>query len=150
MIKINFIIAFFLFGLVGCGYEPIYSSKNINFTIQDIEKENTQLNNEFERIFMALASNENENKLTIKIDSTKQTSIKSKDTKGNPLKYELNIVLTIKVLNSINKVERTFEESTSYDNDNDKFRLSNYKEELEELLIRRLAEKAFKYLTNIS
>jgi hypothetical protein len=44
----KFSLIIFIF-LLSCGYKPIYSSKNINFSIGEIQKENTPLNNEFSR-----------------------------------------------------------------------------------------------------
>ena len=46
-IKKASLIIFFL--LLSCGYKPIYSSKNMNFSIKEIQNENTPLNNEFAR-----------------------------------------------------------------------------------------------------
>ena len=52
--KNNFIFLIILFvTLSNCGYQPIYSTKNLNFTIGNIEKENTSLNNKFEKTITA-------------------------------------------------------------------------------------------------
>ena len=55
-IKKASLIIFFL--LLSCGYKPIYSSKNINFSIKEIQNENTPLNNEFARSLKSFSNNE--------------------------------------------------------------------------------------------
>ena len=85
-----FLITFFLV-LSNCGYQPIYSTKNLNFTIGNIEKENTSLNNKFEKTITALKNKEIKKKIDIKIISEKKITIKSKDSKGNALVFELKI-----------------------------------------------------------
>ena len=138
---------FFLL-LNNCGYSPIYSSKNLNFSINNIEKQNNILNNKFAEIIKGLVDNNNNRKINIGIESNKNVEIKSKDTKGNPLIYELKISLTITIIDS-SKKSKVFTESTSFSNNDDKFELSNYQKELEEVLIRKLAEQTIIYLSNL-
>jgi len=49
MIKKLLLYIFVLAVFSSCGYEPIYSSKNLNFGIGNIEKSNNSLNNKFEK-----------------------------------------------------------------------------------------------------
>ena len=148
MIKKFLILSLFFLLLTNCGYGPIYSSKNLNFSINNIEKQNNILNNKFAEIIKGLVNNNDNRKINIGIESNKNVEIKSKDTKGNPLIYELNISLTITIIDS-DKKSKVFKESTSFSNNDDKFELSNYQKELEEVLIRKLAEQAIIYLSNL-
>ncbi len=52
-----FLFLFCFFILTNCGYKPIYSTKNLNFTIGNIDKENTSLNNEFVKVIEAIKNN---------------------------------------------------------------------------------------------
>jgi hypothetical protein len=148
MIRKFLILSLFFLLLTNCGYGPIYSSKNLNFSINNIEKQNNILNNKFAEIIKGLVNNNDNRKINIGIESNKNVEIKSKDTKGNPLIYELNISLTITIIDS-DKKSKVFKESTSFSNNDDKFELSNYQKELEEVLIRKLAEQAIIYLSNL-
>ena len=148
MIKKFIILSLFFLLLNNCGYSPIYSSKSLNFSINNIEKQNNILNNKFAEIIRGLVDSNNDRKINIGIASNKNVEIKSKDTKGNPLIYELNISLTITIIDS-NKKPKEFTENTSFNNNDDKFELSNYQKELEEVLIRKLAEQAIIYLSNL-
>ena len=104
---------FFLFFLSllflsNCGYKPIYSTKNLNFTIENIEKSNTSLNNKFEKSINSLKNTENDKKINIKIESEKKIKIKSKDSKGNALVFEIEIYLKFTSPNIDNKREKLF------------------------------------------
>lgn len=148
MIKKFIISSLFFLLLNNCGYSPIYSSKSLNFSINNIEKQNNILNNKFAEIIRGLVDSNNDRKINIGIASNKNVEIKSKDTKGNPLIYELNISLTITIIDS-NKKSKEFTENTSFNNNDDKFELSNYQKELEEILVRKLVEQAIIYLSDL-
>ena len=148
MSKIFFSIVCFLI-LSSCGYEPIYSTKNLNFTIGNIEKDNTSLNNKFAKTINALKNKKIDRKIDIKIQSDKKIQIKSKDTKGNALVFELNIDLKISNLNTKNKEKQSFSRKITYNNSDDKFKLKQYEDELENILITKLVEDLINYLSNV-
>ena len=148
MNKIFFSIVCFLI-LSSCGYEPIYSTKNLNFTIGNIEKNNTSLNNKFAKTINALKNKKIDRKIDIKIQSDKKIQIKSKDTKGNALVFELSIDLKVSNLNTKNKEKQSFSRKITYNNSNDKFKLKQYENELENILITKLVEDLINYLSNV-
>lgn len=149
MIRKTFLLSLAFLFFSSCGYSPIYSSKNLNFSINNIEKDNNLLNNRFAEMIQGIGDENNENKINISIESNKKLEIKSKDSKGNPLIYQLNIFLKIKILDPINPKEKEFIEDTSFNNNDDKFELSNYQAELEEILIRKLVEQTIVYLSSL-
>ena len=140
------IVTFFL--LSNCGYEPIYSSKNINFNIGNIEKTNNSLNNEFVRLIKSITDQKTSNTIDIKIDSKKIITIKSKDSKGNPLIYELKINLEVTNQNDNQNEMHLLSRKISYKNTDDKFELKKYESELQKILVNKLVEDLIKYLTN--
>ena len=65
-----------------CGYEKIYSNKNLNLSIKNIKKENNVINNELSNALLGILSNKtSENIFDLEIQSKKFTEIKSKDKK---------------------------------------------------------------------
>ena len=144
-----YLIFFFLF--VSCGFEPIYSSKNINFSIEEIQKKNNPLNNEFARALKTFSNSDVDNKLIIEIESKKYVETKSKDSKGNPNVYELNMILNIGIneKNNNNFIKKEFKQSINFNNQDDKFQLSQYQKELEQLLINKIIDDVLIYLSNI-
>ena len=143
-----FLIIFFLV-LSNCGYQPIYSTKNLNFTIGNIEKENTSMNNKFEKTITALKNKKIDRKINIKIETERKVSIKSKDSKGNALVFELEINLKFSSLNLDNKAERLLSQKITYNNSDDKFKLKQYENELEEILITKIVEDLINYLSSL-
>ena len=147
MTKKIFLFLFCFFILSNCGYKPIYSTKNLNFTIGNIEKENTSLNNEFAKVIEAIKNNKSNNEINIKIQSDKEITTESKDSKGNALIFELKVNLNILSINdNINK-QKNFERKITYKNLNDKFKLRQYERELEKILITKLVEDLINYFS---
>ena len=144
-----FLFAVFIFVLSSCGYEPIYSTKNLNLTIGKIEKNNTSLNNKFAKTINALKNKNIDKKIDIKIDSNKEINIKSKDTKGNALVFELRINLKVINLDVDNKSEQLLSRKITYNNSDDKFKLKQYENELEDILITKIVEDLINYLSNL-
>ena len=144
-----FIFVIFFLILSNCGYQPIYSTKNFNLTIGNVEKENTSLNNKFARSINALTNRESDKKINIKIDSDKKIRIKSKDSKGNTLVLELEINLRFVNLDSDNQTQKVLSRKITYNNSDDKFKLKEYENELEDILITKIIEDLINYLSNI-
>ena len=142
-----FLILFLV--LSSCGYQPIYSTKNLNFTIGKVEKENTSLNNKFAKSINTLTNKESDKKINIKIESDKKIRVKSKDSKGNTLVLELEINLKFTNLDSDNQVQKSLSRKITYNNSDDKFKLKEYENELEDILITKIIEDLINYLSNI-
>ncbi len=145
---------FFLFFLLflflsNCGYKPIYSTKNLNFAIGNIEKNNTSLNNKFAKSINSLRNEESDKKIDIKIESGKKTKIKSKDSKGNTLVFELEIYLKFTIFNIDNETEKLLLRKITFNNSDDKFKLKQYENDLEDILINEIVEDLINYLSNI-
>lgn len=132
--------------LSSCGFDPLYSNKNINYTISKINYENTKLNNKIVRALKSLTSGDNLKKISIDLDTQKQKRVKSKNSKGDPVIYELSIQLNIKT----NNFDKNLIQSITYNNNADKFQLNLYEKELEETLINRLIEDTLQFLTIIN
>ena len=144
-----FIFLIFFLILSSCGYQPIYSTKNLNFTIGKVEKENTSLNNKFAKSINALTNRESDKKINIKIESDKNIRVKSKDSKGNTLVLELEINLKFINLDSDDQVQQSLSRKITYNNSDDKFKLKEYENELEDILITKIIEDLINYLSNI-
>ena len=134
-----------------CGYEKIYSGKNLNFSIKNITKENNTINNELSNALLGLLSKKtSENTFDLEIQSNRFTEIKSKDSKGDPSVYVLRLETRIIVKNMTNEeYTNIFYEEMNYNNNDDKFELSQYINEIEKILIKETVKKIIDYLTNI-
>ena len=116
-----------ILGLTSCSYSPIFSEKNYNFEINEIvltgEKDiNKILREKFNRI-------KNNQNLEIKkykllINSKKERNIISKNSKGDPLKFELIITVQYEIIFNENLIlKKAIEKNNIYNNDSDLFKL---------------------------
>jgi len=151
MIKKNFILLIiFIFFLNGCGYSPVFSKKT-NFSIIELavngdKKINkiiiNKLNNykglEAEKSFLVIINN--------KLDK----QISSKDSKGNPKTFKINVTSKIKVKNSNGEIYETmFSKSINYDNKSDKFDIKKYEAEIIKNFGNKISEEIIIYLQTI-
>ena len=96
----NFILLILFIFLTNCGFEPIYSKKNLDIKINKIEKENTLLNNEISNALLNIYSDLSASKvLNIKIDSKKSINVKSKNKKGDSSNLDLLIKVNFEAMN---------------------------------------------------
>ena len=137
--KFIFIISVFL--LTSCSYKPIFSEKNYNFEINEIKYSGEkQINNSIKNKINLIKKNESQNKkrYDLSINSYKEKLIVSKDSKGDPLKFELIVTTDYKVnYNNILLLNKTISKNNIYNNDTDKFKL----EQNEKIIVENLTEK---------
>ncbi len=115
--------------LTNCGFKPIYNSKNSNFLIIEIDNKNKNKNSFFiENTIMSLSNKDASKKVKLEIDYNQSITTILKDSKGDPSKKKLSIVVGLKVKNEKNNVltSKNFNEEFSYDVQSDKFNMSQY------------------------
>ena len=153
MIKNN-IFFFLIFLLLSqCGYETIYSSKNIKFNIKEIKIENNfnigrQIKNRFEVIS---SDSPNNVSYTLKINSYFNKTTASKDKQGNPKTFNLSVIVNVTFIDNKN-IERnkSFVENINYNNDENKFSLKQYENSLIENLTDKIVDNLLIYLQSFS
>ena len=138
--KINLILVTVLI-ITGCSYEPIFKQKNYNFEINEIsffgEKDiNKIIKN---RLYLIKKSNDNiKRKFNILIQTKKKKKVISKDTQGDPLKFELELTVNYIVQENNNVlIDREITKHYTYDNNSDKFKL----EQSEAIILENLSEQ---------
>ena len=153
MIKNNiFFFLIFLF-LNQCGYETIYSSKNIKFNIKEIKIENNlnigrQLKNRLE-IFSS--DGPKNGSLILKINSYFDKTTASKDKQGNPKTFNISVIVNVTFIDNKN-IERNkiFVENINYNNDENKFSLKQYENSLIENLTDKIVDNLLIFLQSFS
>jgi len=125
--------------LIGCGFKPIYSSKESDFKIIKIETDQNLLNRKFAKKLKSSSNEESNNRISVKFNIKKEKLIKVKNKKNIPTIFELKINLILTITDQENN-ERTEELTvrTKYNNKDDKFELSRYEKKLEETAINQL------------
>ena len=131
--------------LTNCsGYKPIFSSKDVNFFIdQIIITDNDKISYKIKKKLKPYSSeNTNKIKINLNINSSKEVKIIAKDNKGDALMFNLVINSSIEILsNDIVEKKYKFTEKFTFKNQANKFELEQYKRSLEEELIDKIFEK---------
>ena len=154
MKKIITIFAFFL--LLSCGFEPIYSKKklekNYNFSISSIgfsgDKGTSQ------NIKSNLINNINNQEKPIKYDliinSSVNKTITSKNQKGDPEIFYIEIIINLDVLENDNlKSKISFKEGFEYKNKSNKYELKKYEKNIQKNLASKVSKDIVKYLYSV-
>ena len=148
--KIIVIISFFL--LLSCGYKPIFSSSETNFSITEIKLfGKINIGSKIKKNLNIYKNVKNKSIFyTLKINSDQKKIVVSKDSKGDPKIFEIQILVDLIILeNNKIKYEKNFHESFTYNNSTDKFNLKQYEKNIEENLIEKIVEKITIYLYSI-
>ena len=119
--------------LTNCGFKPIYNSKNSNFQIIEIKNKNENKNSFFvENTIMSLSNKEALRKLKLEIDYKQALTTILKDSKGDPSKKKLSVIVNLKIKNEKDNVltDKSFSEEFSYDVQSDKFNMSQYEDNI--------------------
>ena len=138
----NKILIFFFIFIFGCGYQPIFSDKNIKFSIGQIDvNKNDKLNRVLLKNLENYKKTSKGTKLYDLIIATEYKKfISSKDTKGNPKTFRMEITNELKVLsNNELMIVKIFKGTQNYDNKVNKFELKQYEENTTKNLIEKIS-----------
>ena len=145
------IIVFFLL-LLSCGYKPIFSSSETNFSITEIKLfGKINVGSKIKKNLNIYRNVENKNTFySLKINADQKKNVISKDAKGDPKIFEIQISVDLTILeNNKIKNKKNFKESFTYNNSTNKFDLKRYEENIEDNLIEKIITKITLYLYSI-
>ena len=138
---LRYLTIFSVIILSACSYKPIFSDNNYNFEINKKIFNGDKYINRIIKNKLDLVKKENEQvkkKYNLSINTNKKKIIVSKDSKGDPLKFDL-IVTTYFEINYQGKLlfKKEVVKNKIYNNDVDKFKL----EQNEKIILENLSEK---------
>ena len=115
--KIIALLALFLF-FSSCGYAPIFSKKDVNFSIEKIEF--SGVNDVKKNINQALSSYKNKpgktKQISLVITNSKNITIASKNSKGEAQTNKISVDVNAKIILAENNIiEKNFSKSSIYD-----------------------------------
>jgi hypothetical protein len=134
-----------------CDYKPIYSQNDQNFGIRIIEFNENRSN----KILAARLENYSNKKSNLflyelKLQTSEDKFVLSKDTKGDPLMLSLKINLKTEVYKE-NKLitKKVYNEQFNYQNLSKKFELNNYEDEIRLNIYDKMISKILIDLANL-
>lgn len=145
----NRILFLLLFILTSCGYQPLYSKKEVKIlTIEELKLiGNTNIN---KTVASALPIKVEKNTLLknkIILENKKTIIETSKNKKGQPDSFKMIIDFKFSFIDNDNILNEKFiSEEFSYKNKDNKFDLSQYEMNIEQILINKIIEKLIIYM----
>ncbi len=139
----HFFFLAFLLLLTNCfGYKPIFSSSNINYNIKNVRNiTQDKVSNYIARKLKSYKSDDNKEDISIEISSSNKERVLSKDTKGDPIIFEMNIIVDVKLtLEGQDDKYFQFKENFSYNNRSNKFDLKLYKDNLQKNISEKITK----------
>ena len=152
MNKIIFYFLPFLLLINSCGYQPIYTNKNIHFSIKEINSiDNNRLITLLTNNLNMYSSTKNKDKnYLLNVEAERKIITTSKDTAGNPKTYLMKIIVKMEVQENYDKIiKKNFVEEFNYNTQENKFSQQQYEENIEENLIVKISENIVLYLSSI-
>ena len=148
------IILLLLLLLSSCGYEAIYSKKNsanYDFTVSDLSFVGDRtVNLKIKEKLKNYAQDKKEKDFILKISSTSEKVILSKNTAGDATSFKNSISINVEVLMN-NKFKSNFVilESFNYNNISNKFDLKQLEKDIKNNLAEAASDKLIFKLSNI-
>ena len=148
------IIILLLLLLSSCGYETIYSKKNsanYDFTVSDLSFVGDRaVNLKIKEKLKNYAQDKKEKDFILKISSTSEKVILSKNTAGDATSFKNSVSINVEVLMN-NKFKSNFVilESFNYNNTSNKFKLKQHEKDIKNNLAELASDKLIFKLSNI-
>ena len=152
MIKKNLIkLIILLFFISGCGYNPIFSNKNSNFSIYELTASgNSKLNKIINNRLNNYKGSDGQKQFSVTVDTNLNKQIASKDSKGNPKTYRISLESNVLVKDSAGNIKKkSFYKTVDYNNRSKKSDLKKYENETSKNLAEKISDEIIIYLQSI-
>ncbi len=125
--------------------------KNTNFSIYELKSSgNSKLNKVINSKLNNYKGSENPKKFSLIIETYLNKEIASKDKKGNPKSYRINLISNILIKDSNNIIKnKSFSKSVDYSNQSNKSDLKKYENETSKNLAEKISDEIINYLQSI-
>ena len=140
-----------------CGYKSIYSEDRGSFKINEIKFEgeralNNITNKRFQKYFLPinLQSDLERKEFSLNINSSSTRNILTRNSAGKVGMFELIITLDVKTFsNGELLLEKSFSAKNIYNNESNKFALSQYEKIMKKELLNKLIDEVINYINNV-
>ena len=140
---------FIIFAVSACGYSPLMINKNTNIEFREIiTSGNNEISNKISNRMRYMVNEISENKLML--NSTIKKTIASKNKKGNPEIFNIDLKINLQIFLDDKKFEdKIFNESVSYNNLSSKFELKEREKKIKDSLTDKITNDILLYLQSI-
>ena len=140
---LKYLIVFIFFA--GCGYTPIYKTDQISkFKLGIINHSgDKKIGKELQNNLKKLKDNKSNSIFDIYLTTVKKESIVSKNKKGDPSSYKIELEVNLDLISQNNdkKFSKKFVKGTTYNSMDNNFELNRYKKKLEKNLTSQILQE---------
>ena len=149
--KKNIYLMALLMFLSSCGYTPIFTNKEPNFTIASFEIESkNQISYKIKNNLKKYKNiNGKQRSYEIAIKANRRIEATSKDEKGDPKTFNLSVSVEILVKENNKNFNKKFNKNFSYKNNYNAFGLKNYENSISNDLIDNIIVEINDYLLTL-
>jgi hypothetical protein len=138
----KFLLIILFMVLSNCaGYQPVFNNKNLDFKITDIKTDENKISREIAKRLLLISNDEKLNSIQLELNSTENERIISRDTKGDPLIFEVFVQLEMNLTNGTGQQKYSYQENFLIKNDTNKFELKKYKENIKDNFTNKIFER---------
>ena len=138
--------------LNNCGFTPLYSSKNSNYNVISIKKNiNNNLSNYIHNSISVLSNENSEKNFRINFDLMEDIAVILKDSKGDPKKNRLTIIVDLSIFSEDQSLisKKEFSENFEYNIQDNKFNLKQYEKNIKFNLVEDITQQILVFLASI-
>ena len=143
MKSLKYLIIFIFF--VSCGYTPIYQTEQLSkFKLEIVNHSgDKKIGRELLNNLQRFKDNKSNNIFDIYLTSVKKESIVSKDKKGDPSSYKIELEINLDLIgkNNDEKFSKKFTKEATYSSTENNFELNRYKKKLEKNLTSQILQE---------
>ena len=141
-------IIFISFLLNSCSYKSILVDKTSNFSIKELKILND------DRTSRYIAKNlqeyqKSEGIYSVTIESNYRKDISSKNKKGNPETFSMQLVVNLSIASDDKVLKNSFKEVVNYNNNESKFKLKTYENNLKNNLLEKILQDINIYVQSL-
>ena len=134
--------------LNSCGYKSILVNKASNFSIKEFKILNEEKTSKY------IAKNleeyqKSEGIYSVTIESNYKRDISSKNKKGNPETFSMQLVVNISISSEDKILKNSFKEVVNYNNKESKFKLKTFEENLKNNLLEKILQDIKIYMQSL-
>ena len=141
-------IIFISFLLNSCGYKSILVDKTSNFSIKELKILDDDRTSKY------IAKNLEEYQksdgiYSVTIESNYRRDISSKNKKGNPETFSMQLVVNLSIASDDKVLKNSFKEVVNYNNNESKFKLKTYENNLKNNLLEKILQDIKIYMQSL-
>ena len=139
-----------LITLVSCGFKPMFSSSESNFSINKIEYSGKMGKIIFNNLKQYLKKDGRDYNYDLLAKVSESKEITLKDKKGNPSGFRQTVTTDLSVFENNELIfEKTFQKKFDYGNSLKKFELSEFENEIKKSMLNKISEEIILSLYSI-